>query len=311
MYELISVVVPIYNVEDYLVRCVESIRNQTYPNLEIILVDDGSTDSCPQICDSYAGKDNRVKVLHKKNGGLSSARNEGIKAACGTYIGIIDSDDYIHPDMYLDLWKKLKETESDIAVCGIERVYDDNGSQKEKKETVERIYSGREAVINIFDADLYLPSVVAVNKLYKKDLFENIRYPEKKLHEDEFTTYRLFYKSSRVVYTMFPYYCYYQRPDSIMGKRKSVFSPDGLEAYERMSDFFSGLQDKEILQLISYRYLCLLKKYAARLRSEGDSSTAAELEEKFRNGYKRDIHSIRRFRRRFRLRMYRWFRVNF
>ena len=311
MYELISVVVPVYNVENYLVRCLESIRNQTYPNLEIILVDDGSTDSCPQICDNYAGMDSRVKVLHKKNGGLSSAKNAGINSACGTYIGIVDSDDYIHPDMYLDLWGKLKQTDSDIAVCGIERVYDDNGIQRENKETARHVYSGREAVINIFDAELYLPSVVAVNKLYKKELFEDIRYPEGKLHEDEFTTYRLFYKSNKVVYTMLPYYYYYQRSNSIMGKRKSVFSPDGLEAYERMSDFFSRIQDKEILQLISYRYLCLLKKYAAQLRSEGDSSTAGELEGKFRNVYKRDIRSIRRFRRRFRLRMYRWFRINF
>lgn len=312
MYELISVVVPVYNVENYLVRCVESIRKQTYPNLEIILVDDGSTDSCPQICDKLAAEDKCIRVIHKENGGLSDARNKGIETAKGRYIGFVDSDDYIHPEMYMRLWKCMDRTQADIGVCEVEKVYDDRKPDfSDLQKTELKVYTGRQAVKNIFVGKLYLESVVAWNKLYKKKLFEEIRYPVGKLHEDEYTTYRLYYKCDKVVYCTGKCYYYCQRPNSIMGKRKSVFSPDGLEAYEKMNDFFSRIQDKEIQQLISYRYLCLLKKYAVRLREEGDSSTADGLEEKFRSVYKRDIRSIRRLRRRFRLRMYRWFRINF
>ena len=105
MKELISVIVPVYNVEKYLAKCVESIRKQTYSNLEIILVDDGSPDACPRMCDQFALDDARIKVIHKPNGGLSDARNAGIEAASGAYIGFVDSDDYIHPKMYMELWK--------------------------------------------------------------------------------------------------------------------------------------------------------------------------------------------------------------
>ena len=113
MSELISIIVPVFKVEKYLKRCVESIRNQTYPDIEIILVDDGSPDACPQICDQYAQEDARIKVIHKSNGGLSDARNCGIDAARGKYIGFVDSDDYIHPEMYMQLWKNIKESMAD------------------------------------------------------------------------------------------------------------------------------------------------------------------------------------------------------
>ena len=122
MNDKISVIVPIYKVEDYLDRCIESIVGQTYSNLEIILVDDGSPDSCPQLCDEYAKKDSRIKVIHKQNGGVSSARNEGLKFAHGEYIGFVDPDDYVHPSMYEKLIDCIHKNQCQIAVCRFSHV---------------------------------------------------------------------------------------------------------------------------------------------------------------------------------------------
>ena len=124
MKDLISVIIPIYNVEKYLNKCIDSIINQTYKNLEIILVDDGSPDNCPQICDEYAKKDNRIKVIHKKNGGVSSARNVGLINSTGNYIGFIDPDDYIEPIMYEKLLKVLKESNTLVSMCGFYKIKD-------------------------------------------------------------------------------------------------------------------------------------------------------------------------------------------
>lgn len=311
MKELISVIVPVYNVEKYLTRCVESIRKQTYSNLEIILVDDGSPDACPRMCDQFALDDARIKVIHKPNGGLSDARNAGIEAASGAYIGFVDSDDYIHPKMYMELWKSLKAEKADIAVCGVKKVFDGSGGIPDQPENTVRVYSGREAVTNIFEASMYLQSVVAWNKLYRRELFGDVRYPVGKIHEDEFTTYELFYKSDKVVYNTGIYYYYYQRADSIMGERKTSFSSDGLEAYEQMADFFEKKRETHILQLIRYRYLCLLKKYAEELQKTDHRELAEMLWKKYKEEYRKSIRSIRKLKRRFRLRMYRWFRINF
>ena len=124
--ELISIVVPVYKVEPYLDKCVSSIVNQTYKNLEIILVDDGSPDNCPVMCDAWAEKDNRIRVIHKPNGGLSDARNAGMSAATGELIAFVDSDDWIAPDMYEKLYHRLTEDGSDIAACGVQMVWEDN-----------------------------------------------------------------------------------------------------------------------------------------------------------------------------------------
>ena len=311
MSELISIIVPVFKVEKYLKRCVESIRNQTYPDIEIILVDDGSPDACPQICDQYAQEDARIKVIHKSNGGLSDARNCGIDAARGKYIGFVDSDDYIHPEMYMQLWKNIKESMADIAVCGVEKVYSDDGPDFHQVQGDLKIYDGRQAIENIFDASLYLQSVVSWNKLYKKEIFENVRFPIGKIHEDEFTTYVLFYKCDKVVYNTGIYYYYYQRTDSIMGERKTTFSPDGLEAYEQMAGFFEEKKDPYLVQLVKYRYLCLLKKYAVELKQGGEYEKSEMLEEKYRKEYKKSIKTIQKFKRRIRLRAYRWMKINF
>ena len=309
----ISIIVPVYKVEKYLVRCIESIRRQTYSNLEIILVDDGSPDLCPYICDEYAKKDKRIVVIHKENGGLSDARNAGIEIAKGEYIGFIDSDDYIHQNMYESLLKTLIENQADIVVCDVEKVYDERQMIRDEGKFGTQLYTGIQAVENIFDADLYLRSVVAWGKLYKKSLFDDVRYPEGKINEDEFTTYRLFYKSNRVIYIDQKYYYYFQRQDSIMGRKKREILDDSLEAYEEMGDYFEKRDEKFITQLVKYRYLCMIKEEAANLKKSvksKDRKKGRELDKKYCYEYKKYIKDIQKAKRRLRLGLYFWLRIN-
>lgn len=313
MEELISIIVPVYRVEKYLSRCIDSIIAQTYKTLEIILVDDGSPDGCPEICDSYAERDNRVYVIHKKNGGLSDARNAGIEAAHGKYLGFVDSDDYIHPKMYQRLWEKLKKEDADAAMCDIEKVYDMSPVFHEIAEDETEIFNGIQAVKNILDKQLHVISVISCGKLYKAELFEKVRFPFGKLHEDEFTTYRLYYKCSKVVLLHGKYYYYFQRQDSIMGKSREVFSYDALEAYEQMADFFKQEENREIFYLIKYKYLYMLKEYASGLKKSGspeDLKTAKGLDKKFHQEYVAYGGRIRGLKRKARLWLYRWFAIS-
>lgn len=313
MEELISIIIPVYKVEKYLPRCIESVAAQTYKNIEIILVDDGSPDRCPEICDEYAQKDSRITVIHKENGGLSDARNTGIEAAHGRYLGFVDSDDYIHPDMYQKLYEALLAEKTDAAVCGIERVDCTDYQIKRIEDKEVHVYTGLQAVRNILDKDLHVVSVIACGKLYKRSLFEQVRFPVRKLHEDEFTTYRVFYQCRKVVYLSGRYYYYFQRQNSIMGTRKYVFSYDGLEAYEQMADFFAGTGDMDLFYLIKYKYLYMLKEAAVRLKKSSDKSAtglAEKLDEKYRIEYKKYISKIQCCKRKLRLWLYRRLRIS-
>ena len=191
---LISVVVPIYKVETQLRNCLDSILAQTYENLEIILVDDGSPDNCPKICDEYLSKDKRIKVIHKKNGGLSDARNAGIEIATGEYIGFIDSDDWVAPDMYQYLYEGFLKYDCDVAICEYFNVGPTAMTATRRKE------------VRIFDGDEILNALLSLkignyawNKLYKRTLWKDIRYPVGKNYEDVLTTYRIFLNCKRVI----------------------------------------------------------------------------------------------------------------
>lgn len=237
--DVISIVVPIYKVEKYLEKCIDSIINQDYKNLEIILVDDGSPDRCPQTCDEYANKDERIKVIHKENGGLSDARNAGIKVATGKYIAFIDSDDYVTENYISTLLYTIKKYDADISACNYIKLYEDSGIEKVKPKTNEDlVMTNIEAMKDLFT----LPNnsdVVAWNKLYKTSLFtqNNIEFPKGKLHEDNFTTYKLYYYSNKVVFTNVPCYYYLQRKDSIMGKKFNIKRLDILLACYQQIDF--------------------------------------------------------------------------
>lgn len=219
--ELISIIVPVYKVEKYIRHCVESVLNQTYKNIECILVDDGSPDNCPRICDEFAEKDNRIKVIHKQNGGLSSARNMGIDNAKGKYIVFVDSDDYIHPQMIEILFEKLIHENADISICNIEYVFENSSIQKEYISPIKNEVIGRKELLEKLlqkNASFY---VVMCNKLYKKELWNNLRFPVGEIHEDEALIHDIFLKCDRAVSVDKKLYFYFQRIGSIMHTEKS------------------------------------------------------------------------------------------
>ena len=189
---LISIIVPVYRVESYLSRCVDSLLAQTYQNLEIILVDDGSPDQCPQICEDYAKKEERIHVIHQENRGLSGARNAGIDVAKGEYLAFVDSDDYVSDDYIQVMYDAIKATGCAISQCRF--TYTKGEKLKENRGTgAFRIYRGNSLMEKLYGNEEEATwFVVAWNKLYRRDLFETIRYPEGRIHEDEATTYLLF-----------------------------------------------------------------------------------------------------------------------
>lgn len=217
--ELISVIVPIYNVEKYLDRCINSIINQTYTNLEIILVDDESPDDCGRICDEYAKKDSRIKVIHQKNKGLSGARNSGIDIAAGEYIAFVDSDDYIDCDMYRTLHEDIVREHAGMAICGRYYEFEDGRRvQRYKLDKEIKVYSGKEAIIEMNNFSSF--DMAAWDKLYRRSMWTNIRFPQGKLSEDFFIMYQLLDQAGKVVFNPKPLYFYIQRQNSISRNKK-------------------------------------------------------------------------------------------
>ena len=217
---LISVIVPVYNVEAYLARCVDSILAQTYHNLEIILVDDGTKDSSDKICDAYAEKDPRIRVIHKENGGLSSARNAGIDIARGEYLGFVDSDDWIEPEMYETMLELAKKHDAKI-VCGGR--YDVDSATGEKTAGLcpvkEEAITGMELLGRVFLWDQC--DSAAWDKLYHRSLFQDIRYPLGMICEDIAIFYRLAEQTETAVMCAKPLYNYYHRENSITAAKLS------------------------------------------------------------------------------------------
>ena len=216
MGDKISVIVPIYNVEKFLEKCIKSIVNQTYKNLEIILVDDGATDNSGKICDEFSKKDKRIKVIHKINGGLSDARNTGIQAATGKYISFIDSDDWIEDDLYENIVKE-NVNDSDIITFGIFIDYD-NGKTITKTPFEKEILDNKTGLI-------YLNSyknidVSACNKIYKKELFSDIVFPVGKYCEDYYIMYKIFDKAKKIMVLPYAKYHYFQRINSITKNKR-------------------------------------------------------------------------------------------
>lgn len=232
---LISIIVPIYKVEQYLDRCIESIVNQTYKNLEIILVDDGSPDNCPQICNEWKEKDNRIVVIHKENGGLSDARNAGLDIAQGEYIAFVDSDDYMSIYMIEKLYNSLIETQAEICECNYKLFFDDDFIGDNLLEGKIEKYSKKEAIKLLFSETKF--KHVVWNKLYKKEVLTNLNFEEGKLHEDLFYTYQTFENSENITKINEELYFYRQRNDSIMGTQFSLNNLNALEARKNQLDF--------------------------------------------------------------------------
>lgn len=248
MKPLVSIIVPVYKVEPYLRRCIDSIVNQTYTNLEIILVDDGSPDGCPQICDEYAAKDNRIVVIHKENGGLSDARNAGLDICNGEYISFVDSDDWV-ANTYIEIMlNAIVRNNAEIAVSNFIRV----NQTFELKITSNNIYDIEiltpiQAVKKLWSPQS-ITFIISCAKLTKRSLFNNIRFPKGIIHEDEYTTYKLLYYSPKTVFLDIPLYCYFQRSDSIMGATKPS-SIRLLKAKIEQYHFFKYHKEAEIMEL--------------------------------------------------------------
>lgn len=210
-YPLISVIVPVYKVEPWLERCVDSIRNQTYSNLEIILVDDGSPDNCGEICDRKALEDKRIKVIHRKNGGLSAARNSGIDVCQGEYVGFVDSDDVIHPEMYSRLYEDITKYGTKLAFCQ-PLVCGDTPTSFPEVHPKEKCLSSKDVIRESLSRSIWFS---AWTKLYHRSLFDGIRYPEGRINEDYPVTMRIFDRCDRIVVDYNKLYAYCKRGGSI------------------------------------------------------------------------------------------------
>ena len=259
---LISVIVPVYNVEPFLNRCVDSILAQTFTNFELILVDDGSPDNCGTICDEYAAKDHRIHVIHQKNGGLSAARNAGIDWAFANsdsqWLSFIDSDDWVHPCYLEYLYRAAQETGAKVSACKLERV-------EGVKAYSTPLFFPKTLNWEQFYTRDWDNGVVAVNKLYSKCLFQNLRYPLNRLYEDEFLTYKLLDIARNVSCVDEVLYYYYSNPKSITKRSFSMRTLDGAIALKQQCRyarrhkaelFYYNRMQARMKKLVSYLKSC-------------------------------------------------------
>ena len=231
---LLSIIVPVYDVERYLPKCIDSILAQTFTDFELILVEDGSPDGCPALCDAAAAKDARIRVIHQKNGGLSAARNAGLDVARGEWIGFVDSDDYIAPEMYEALYQAVQSTGADLALCDYAEV-DETGAPCLPPYTglAQRIFTGRELLKRATNT----MAQPAWNKLYRRAIFAQLRYPEGKLNEDLFLIPEVCLQIQKAVVVPKALYYYVQRGGSIMNESKTLRHFDAAEAAQRYWEF--------------------------------------------------------------------------
>lgn len=255
----ISVIVPVYNCEKYIRKCIESILDQTFKDLELLLIDDGSVDESGKICDEFKLKDKRVKVIHEKNSGVSIARNVGINIAKGKYIGFVDGDDYLAPDMYESLYKNLQENNADIAICGIMNCFLKElpkGKIKEERALQSNIrekgiLSGRQALSEALKSRIF--SVNPVNKLFAAKFLKEERFPANKTSEDAFLIPKILAKAERVVYDMEPKYYYVRHLGSIT---VSDFKESDWSVVEAYKEHLHVVKDNypELLEEAKFRY---------------------------------------------------------
>lgn len=274
MNEMISIIIPVYKAEAYLNACVESVLCQTYQNFEIILVDDGSPDNCPQMCDDFVARDARIRVIHKENGGLSSARNAGINAAKGEYLAFLDSDDLWTPLFLERLHRAIEETGADFAVCLFQRFCGDVPAETPKPGKTE-VLSQRQAFECLFS---YRNEnmVVAPNKLYSRRLFEKLRYPEGKLHEDEAVIHEIIGNAERITWMEEAHYLYRETPGSITTAKFNLRRLDEMYAKERRIAFFEERGMRDLADRTRIVYMNNLMRLYRTVQAELDDRAAAK-----------------------------------
>ena len=282
----VSVIVPVYNVEEYLDECVKSIINQTYKNLEIILVDDGSTDSCPKMCDEYAKLDGRIKVIHKENGGQSSARNLALDIASGEYLFFVDSDDLVYSDAVEVLLKTAIERSADIVICG--QVCEIENLNKGNSKDVE--YSTEKALENLLKEKVFTTSPCA--RIFKKELFDGIRYQEGRIHEDFGTIYKVIDRANKVVYIDTYKYFYRCNPTSTTNSKFTNKQMDYFYIVDEMLAYMKEKHPKLVGLVLNHKTRNSIA-YIRRISASGfsDKETIKTLVKNTRKHYFRYIFS--------------------
>ncbi len=260
--EKISVIIPIYNVENYLRKCLDSVVNQTYKNLEILLVDDESSDSSGLIADEYAQKDSRIRVFHNKNMGVSGARNYGLDHMKGDYVAFIDSDDYVDLTYFEKLYKALKDTASDMSVCGFDYIFENRDNKFKIKHLFPnrtRVLGKEQALKNIFSYSRRTVSfTTAWANLAKKELYQGVRYPLRKIVEDMYTTYKLYLNADKIAYYNESLYFYVQRTGSIVNSPFTLEKTSMIDLYDEKLRLLKENNQFEAYNLTLYRYYLML-----------------------------------------------------
>ncbi|MGT2896310.1 glycosyltransferase family 2 protein [Streptococcus entericus] len=271
MEHLISVIIPVFKVEEYIEDCINSVLAQTYTNLEILIVDDGSPDKSIELAKKMTKDDSRVRYLVKPNGGLSDARNMGIKEAKGEFITFIDSDDYISPTYVETLHRLLTEQKADISAIALRQDVDGQLKSLVDARNYLRVFSPKDILLAMYEKkDYFVVSLtVAQGKLYKKELFDNILYPVGKKYEDSFTTYKLYKASEKIVYLNEELYYYRIRQGSITNSGFSLSNLDKLEMFEEKLDYLS--EYSEVIKKVRYAYCIELIRAAYYLRNIEDA----------------------------------------
>ena len=292
MGSLISVIIPVYKVEAFLAACVESVLAQTYQNLELILVDDGSPDNCPQMCDAFAARDSRVRVIHKENGGLSSARNAGIEVARGEYLAFLDSDDLWSPLFLERLYAAIQETGADFSVC-LFRQFLETPAVLTPEESKTEVLTQRQAFECFFN-ERNVNMVVAWNKIYRRHLFDAVRYPVGKIHEDEAVIHEIIGGAKTVAWVEEVHYYYRQTPGSITNSNFSLKRLDETYAKEQRIAWLEAHGMHDLADRTRVIYLSNLMRLYRTVQQELDDKTAArkacrKLYETFRSVYSPEL----------------------
>ena len=281
---LISVIVPVYKVEKYLPNCIESVQRQSYYNWELILVDDGSPDRCPQICDEYASHDDRIMVIHKENGRVAKARNAALRVAKGAYITFLDGDDYLHKDYMKVMLNTMTNKQVDIVQCGFVR---GEATEFPEVKIAEKItmYDNHTIFLD------QVATIVVWGKLYKRFVFDGRLVTEDKFFEDDFTTWKWYYAAKTIAVTNAPLYYYMENQQSTMAMHKKKPNWDFLEAYEERINFFIDTKEEDLehcsrMQLcksmvLSYSNPYLSKEERQMVKSHFDDSYAVIADSKY------------------------------
>lgn len=260
--ELVSVIVPVYNVEMYLDRCIESIVNQEYKNIEILLMDDASTDKSGEMCDEWGTKDARIRVFHLPHGGLSAARNSGMREMKGEYILFVDSDDYIMPDLILNAYSNLVKNDADMVLFHFQNFYKEEENKDILRDKEVGFITKEEVMYMMYSPEAEV-AFLAWNKLYKKHIFDDIIYPVGRIFEDNAIAHKVYDKCQKIVYDKNSYYLRQMREDSITGKCR-VFNKKNLQIlYGRKErcEFYANIENKELLTRVYAEYLHTLIHY--------------------------------------------------